>query len=449
MDWSSVIEALRKALETNPEDIAVRLHLASLLEQSQRYQEALTEYRFVRGLQPSNLTAWLGIVRALISLQRLDEAHRELTELLKQFPDSEEAQMLLLRLRERGEGYDTATYVEMTHTATPSQQPVGFGQGEIVAVPTEPSSKDLGWSDERVTEGFFQLFRPERSPLKFADIGGLEDVKEQIRLTIIYPLQRPELYWVYGKQVGGGILLYGPPGCGKTLLARATAGECGLPFLYVGIDDILSPWMGESERLLHEAFETARENAPCVIFLDELDALGVRRTHTFHSLRLLVNQLLAELDGMEGSNEGILVLGATNSPWHLDPALLRPGRFDKVIFVPPPDLFAREAILRIHLRDKPLEPNFDFRKVAEVLRYFSGADIKGLCDRVAEEAIKIAFRTGKTPPLTTDAFLRVAKTMTPSTLEWLRTAKNYATYANQSGLYDPVVQWMERERFRG
>ena len=154
----------------------------------------------------------------------------------------------------------------------------------------------------------------------------MEDVKEEIRMKIVHPFAQPELFAAYGKTPGGGILLYGPPGCGKTYIARATAGEISATFIAIGIDEVLSMWMGESEQALHEAFERARRAAPCVLFFDEVDAIGAKRHDIRHgAMRQLVNQFLAELDGIKTSNEGVLVLAATNAPWAVDAALRRPG----------------------------------------------------------------------------------------------------------------------------
>src|SRR5262249_29253717 len=186
----------------------------------------------------------------------------------------------------------------------------------------------------------------ERPAVSFQDVGGMEHVKEEIRMKIIHPLTHPELYRAYGKAIGGGILMYGPPGCGKTHLARATAGEVKAGFLAIGINDVLEMWIGQSERNLHEVFERARENRPCVLFFDEVDALGASRTDLRQSSgRHLINQFLAELDGVKDNNDGVLILAATNAPWHLDPAFRRPGRFDRILFVPPPDAGARASIL--------------------------------------------------------------------------------------------------------
>src|SRR2546423_10772693 len=174
--------------------------------------------------------------------------------------------------------------------------------------------------------------------VNFDDVGGLDDVKKAIHRTIILPYQRPQLYERYGRRAGGGVLLFGPPGCGKTMLARATAAECGLPFSNVRIEEILDPFIGMSERNLHDVFEQARRAAPCVLFLDEMDALGfARRRHTGSAGRPLVDQLLQELDSIGADNEGILVLAATNAPWDVDEAIKRSGRFDRLPFVPPPD----------------------------------------------------------------------------------------------------------------
>ena len=217
----------------------------------------------------------------------------------------------------------------------------------------------------------------ERPRLTFAAVGGMETLKDEIRLKIIYPLTHPDLYRAYGKAVGGGILLYGPPGCGKTHLARATAGEIAAGFIAVGLDDVLDMWIGGSEKNLHALFEQARRNAPCVLFFDEVDALGASRTDMRRSGgRHLINQFLAEMDGVEHSNEGVLILAATNAPWHLDPAFRRPGRFDRILFVPPPDAPARAAILRLLCAGKPLG-DVDFEALARKTDGFSGADLKG------------------------------------------------------------------------
>ena len=273
----------------------------------------------------------------------------------------------------------------------------------------------------------------------------MEALKDEIRMKIIHPLSHPELYRAYGKQVGGGIMMYGPPGCGKTHLARATAGEVKAFFVSIGIHDVLNLYLGQSEANLHELFEVARRHTPCVLFIDEVDALGANRTDMRHSAgRQVINQFLAELDGLEASNEGVLVLAATNAPWHLDPALRRPGRFDRVIFVPPPDAEARTEILRILLRDKPVEQT-DYRQLAERSDGFSGADLKGIVDVAVEAKLREALKAGSVQPLQTKDLLQALRQAKPSTVEWFATARNYALYANQAGLYDDVLAFVQQE----
>src|SRR5439155_609782 len=230
----------------------------------------------------------------------------------------------------------------------------------------------------------------ERPQITFKDVGGMDALKEEIRMKIIHPLNHPEFYKAYGKAIGGGILMYGPPGCGKTHLARATAGEIQAGFLAVGISEVLDMWIGQSERNLHELFEQARSHRPCVLFFDEVDALGASRSDMRHSAgRQLINQFLSELDGVHASNEGVLVLAATNAPWHLDPAFRRPGRFDRILFVPPPDAEARAGILRVMLKGKPQE-TIDLDHVAKKSDAFSGADLKAIVDQAIEAKLREA-----------------------------------------------------------
>jgi SpoVK/Ycf46/Vps4 family AAA+-type ATPase len=270
----------------------------------------------------------------------------------------------------------------------------------------------------------------------------MEDIKEEIRMKIIYPLQNRALFKAYGKKLGGGVLLYGPPGCGKTLISKATAGEIQANFISVGIHQILDLYIGNSEKNLHQLFQLARDNPPAILFFDEVDALAAdRKDFRESAIRTVINQFLAEMDGNIGSNEGILILGATNAPWHLDPAFRRPGRFDRVIFVPPPDEPAREAIIKILGRDKPME-RLDAKALAKRTKEFSGADLKSIFDIATERVLSRAMKEGRVVPLTTEDLLQACKGMKASTRAWFESAKNYALYANQGGFYDDVLTFL-------
>src|SRR5438445_8925117 len=208
----------------------------------------------------------------------------------------------------------------------------------------------------------------------------------------------------------------------------ATAGEVKASFLAVGLHDILDMWIGQSERNLHEIFEQARNHTPCVLFLDEVDALAASRSDMRHSGgRQLINQFLAELDGIQASNEGVLILAATNAPWHLDPAFRRPGRFDRILFVPPPDAAARATILRIQCRGKPVQ-EIDYDYLGKKTESFSGADLKAVIDIAVEKKLREAMKDGLPRPLTTKDLTTAAATIRPSTKEWFATARNYALY---------------------
>ena len=283
----------------------------------------------------------------------------------------------------------------------------------------------------------------------FADVGGLADVKEAIHKTIILPFQRPDLYERYGRRAGGGVLLYGPPGCGKTLLARATAGECGLPFLNVRIEDVLDPYIGVSESNLHAAFESARAAAPCVLFLDELDAVAyARRKQQGGGARALVDQLLQELDAIGSDNAQLLVLAATNAPWDIDDALKRPGRFDRMVLVPPPDPPARERILELQLADPPTR-ELDLPALARRTPLFSGADLRHLTERAIDAAIDETLRTGGDVPIGMTHLVRSLDQVSPTTLDWLATARNYVEFANESGRYDDVRAYLGGAEAKG
>jgi SpoVK/Ycf46/Vps4 family AAA+-type ATPase len=289
------------------------------------------------------------------------------------------------------------------------------------------------------------IVRPQDSPVTFKDVGGLEEVKKQIHRRIILPFQKPSLFQRFGRRAGGGVLLYGPPGCGKTLLARATAGECGAAFYNIAISDILDMWFGESERRLAAVFEQARRTAPSVLFFDELEALAGKRQYSTDSAGArLVSQFLSSMDGFGQANREVLILAATNVPWAVDPAFRRPGRFDRVFFVPPPDRAARAAILRILLAERPVAADIDVGALANLTSGFSGADLRNLVETACDLAIEDSLSAGAERPVERSHLQQALKGLRPTTVEWLTTARNYARYANEGGQYDEVLEFLDR-----
>jgi SpoVK/Ycf46/Vps4 family AAA+-type ATPase len=444
MSQEDALHALREAVRLSPDNVPLRQHLADTLMGLGRTEEAEREYRHALSLAPDNPRLKIGLGEAFYEQGKYSQALVLVEDMLK--------------------GKNTPARVYLLHARLLLQagEPERAVRQYREAVETDPSVADADLAsrlgidaddESEVVEGRIREAwespadagpEPmERPTVTFAEVGGMEPLKDEIRMKIIYPLAHTELYQAYGKAIGGGILMYGPPGCGKTHLARATAGEVKAGFLAVGINEVLEMWIGQSERNLHALFAQARDHRPCVLFFDEVDALGASRSDMRHSGgRQLINQFLAELDGVQASNEGVLILAATNAPWHLDSAFRRPGRFDRILFVPPPDVPARAAILRILSRGKPVE-SLDFEYLAKKTENFSGADLKAVVDVAVEKKLREALQAGKPRPLTTKDLVAAAATLRPSTKEWFATARNYALYSNQGGLYDDILKYLK------
>merc|ERR1711988_300376 len=227
--------------------------------------------------------------------------------------------------------------------------------------------------------------------VKWDDIGGLEETKRNLLEMILYPIEHPEKFEKFGMQPSRGVLFYGPPGCGKTLLAKAVANECQSNFISVKGPESLTMWFGESEANVREVFDKARAAAPCVLFFDELDSIGTARGSSQGDAGgagdRVMNQLLTEIDGV-GVKKNVFFIGATNRPELLDEALLRPGRLDQLIYIPLPDLPARQNILEANLRKSPVAPNVPLWFLAQKTEGFSGADLSELCQLAAKAAVR-------------------------------------------------------------
>jgi len=301
---------------------------------------------------------------------------------------------------------------------------------------------------KNMVNGEFDIlqFEPmsEKYKISFNEIGGLDELKKQANIKIIQPFKNPELFKKFKKTAGGGILLYGAPGCGKSYFARAIAGECDAAFYNIGIDEILDMYVGQSEKNIKALFDTAREQRPSVIFIDEIDALGRKRELLKHSsLSTTINAFLAQMDGVESDNENILIIGATNAPWDVDSAFKRTGRFDRTFFVPPPDIDARAKIFKIYLKDLPIS-EIDYNELAISTHNFSGADIKGIVDRAGEHVIEEILSFGEERNILQADLLDELKLSKPTTLEWFTMAKNVVEYANESGIYNDLEQYLNK-----
>lgn len=360
--------------------------------------------------------------RLLLGLARLDEARAAYRAALERNATVEDREL------------------ELALSPSPDQTPPSQSpDGRLRVVATDDTDDDE----------LRRLLAPSQEAIGFDDVGGLDEVKKQVRRRIITPFQKPTIFARFKRKVGGGIMMYGPPGCGKTMLARATAGEVDATFLNVRISDVLDMYIGESERKLHALFERAREQVPAVLFFDELEALaGKRKYHRESTTAKLVSLFLSEMDGFGQNNSGVLLIGATNVPWSIDPAFLRPGRFDRTLFVPPPDAAARAAILTRALDGRPTAPDITVDAIVRRTSGYSGADLINIVDSAIDEVIEASLESGEELPLSQAALVEAARQIKATTHEWLSTARNYVRYANDGGRYDEVIEFIEQHTKR-
>lgn len=449
---SNELNNLREAIKASPNNIPLRKMYANALLKNERFQEAEIEYKEALRLSPNDLNLKLGLIESFYEQEKTSLGLVIIEEITNQPTPPAKAWLLYAKLLlqsgnafEAKHTYEKAILLDNSLKDSFLESNINLAQGKSST--PEPERIKMGVENTGDVEEGDKYVDVERPKINFESVGGMDKVKEEIRMKIIFPLQHPDIYKAYGKKIGGGIMMYGPPGCGKTHLARATAGEVNANFMAVGISDILDMWIGASERNLHAIFEKARSLKPCVLFFDEVDALGASRTDMKQSAgRHLINQFLSELDGVDDSqNDGVLVLAATNAPWHVDPAFRRPGRFDRIIFVPPPDEEAREAILDIKLKGKPAQ-DIKYNKVSKKTTGFSGADLEALIDLAIESKMEASMRAGKPIPLETDDLLKAIKKHKATTSEWFQTAKNYALFANESGLYDDILTYLKLKK---
>jgi SpoVK/Ycf46/Vps4 family AAA+-type ATPase len=413
----ALIAALEESVRGAPENFPLRLHLVDLLLDAEEWASAAEHCRMLLAQRPDAQEALTRAIRSADGAgdRQRAAAYRRLLEAL---------------------GGDSPS------PPTPST-PTPHGPPVPVSAADSPDDAYDAFLREVLAEAEVDIEMPA---VTLADVGGLDEVKRRLNTSFLAPMRNPELRAMYGKSLRGGLLLYGPPGCGKTFLARAVAGELRARFFAVGLHDVLDMWLGKSEQNLHAVFETARRHAPCVLFLDEVDALGLKRSNLSHSAgRNVVVQLLSELDSTRSDNEGVFVLGATNQPWDLDPALRRPGRFDRMLLVLPPDEAARTVIILHHLRARPTI-GIDVARVARKTDGYSGADLRLVCESAAELALEASIESGTPRPIDTDDIEQALRDVKPSTRPWFEVAKNYAMFANDGGTYDELLAYIRRNR---
>jgi AAA+ superfamily predicted ATPase len=443
-----LITSLRRAVEAAPADVPLRLHLAQLLLGADRAHEAVPHLGVVLGQEPSSDLALdlmrraLGAPAAPPAAAPPEAAVNQPSTILPEPPAPPAPPAVPAELPLP----DAASLAE----AIPGQSRVPGDADD--SFDWDAAARDLGEiaqplfvgeDGEKLVEPAFDL---ESSSVSLADVGGMEQVKQRLEVAFLAPMRNPELSRVYHKSLKGGLLLYGPPGCGKTFIARAVAGELGANFISVTLADILDMYIGNSERNLSEIFATARRNSPCVLFFDEIDAIGQKRSQLRNNAaRGVVNQFLTELDGVDTANEGVFVLAATNAPWDVDVALRRPGRLDRTLLVLPPDQPAREAILRHHLRDRPVS-GVKLGNLAKRTEGYSGADLAHVCETAAELALMDSARSGVVRLIGMADLEAAVAEVRPSVGAWLESARNVAMFANESGMYDDLAAYLKKRR---
>ncbi|NIJ03689.1 AAA family ATPase [Frigoribacterium faeni] len=417
----SLIRSLRLAVEQAPDDVPLRVHLGVL------------------ELDDGDVDA---AVRSLAAALVLDPRHEEARAAMARALADPAASPVSAAVGPSSGGAEPR---EGPRDGEPGDDDPGSWSGPHPAVTADAAAFDWETAEDDLRAASFRIDRPD---LRLTDVGGMSRVKAALEQAFLAPLRNPELREAYGASLRGGLLLYGPPGCGKTHLARALAGELGASFLSVSQADLLDHESGSPARAVTDVFEAARRAAPCVLFLDEVDAVAPRRSSTDSAwARAVVNQVLVELDGVDSRNDGLFVLAATNRPWEVDPAARRPGRLDRTLLVLPPDEAARREIARTRLEGRPVG-DVDLDALARATSGMSGADVGYVCDLALQRALADSVATGTPRPVTDKDLRRARSSVTPSVGEWAASARSVVTYGVDDGTFAELREFLGMRRGR-
>lgn len=418
-NYDKAIEDYTKAIEIDPDNPMIYNNRGDAYYRKQDFEKAIADYNKATSLNPEYLKAYYNRGLAYASMQDYESGVENFTKVIELDPNFVEAYNARGLAYEFLEKYDEAIAdyqkaLEINPNFTEAQE-------HLAAAQKKKSEKEAS-SGEGVSAVKF-MAKPK---VTFKDVVGMDHVKELIREYIVYPLKDPELARKYGKFGGGGVLFYGPPGCGKTFIMKAAAGEVGANFLNVKLSDVLDMYVGNTEKNIRNIFEAARKASPCIIFIDEIDGLGGRREQMKESgqyMRMAVNQLLYEMDGVEARNENVLVVAATNAPWDVDPALRRAGRFTKMIYVGEPDYNSRKAMFQYYAKGRPVAKNVDWDRLARATEGYSSSDMKAISDDAAAIPWIEALKTGKQREITMKDYLEVLDPFAADPIKYLTSAK--------------------------
>lgn len=394
-DFDTAIKDYDRALSINPKYLKAFYNRGLAYACQQDYEKAVEDFTEVIGLNPSFSEAYHIRGLAYDYLNQLDKAVQDYDKAIELNPNFTEA---------------------INHREIAKGKQGGGGGGGVTSTGGEAGQN----------QGINAVKLLSKPKMKFTEVAGMLKMKEEINEAIVYPLLKPDLARTYGKLAGGGIMLYGPPGCGKTFIMKAAAGECNSNFINAKISDIVDMYVGNTEKNLHNIFETGRKNSPCIIFFDEVEALGGRREDMNQAtayMKMAVNQLLFEMDGIESNNANVLVVGATNAPWDVDPALRRSGRFGKAIIIPEPDFTSRREIIKMHVKKVPAASGIVFNRLALATVGYASADLKAIVEEAAAIPWREAFKTGKQRAVNTGDFINAIKKKKSSLPPWYEQAK--------------------------
>ncbi len=456
-NFDKSISDYTKATELDPKNPVIFNNRGDAYYRKQDFQNAIVDYDKALAINKKYLKAFYNRGLAYACLQDYEKAVDDFTQVVGLNPEFAEAFHI------RGLAYDYMNNLEkaiadyeqalkLNPAMTEAKSHLEIAKAKKDSGYTPPSPGAVGGPDASAGSGSpgggpGQQGGPSVNPVKlmskpnmtFKDVAGMDRFKEEIREAAVYPLVNPELAKKYGKLGGGGVLLYGPPGCGKTFLVKATAGECASAFINAKTSDILDPYVGGTEKNLHAIFETGRKNSPCIIFFDEVEAMGGRRDEmsgTNQYMKMAVNQLLYELDGVEANNANVLVIGATNAPWDVDPALRRSGRFSKTIYVPEPDSVSRREILKLQSRKLPIKKNIPWNRLSFATWGYSSADLKAVSDEAAAIPWREAFKSGKQREINQGDYFTAVRKKKSTLPPWYDQAKKQIGQVEEKSIVD-------------